>query len=148
MVPSPAGATMRIRQGHAARGFLRLRQRRGAPHLRGEEQRLRRLLGLAMYSARPRRPRVPSSPSTSSAFHTCGVRSNGSVACWGYNEFGLDTDRLRASFGINSANQRWPHVASGLRSEGRRLRSVPRQQPVYSIGDRVIQPNQFVVGIA
>ena len=31
---------------HAARGFLRLRQRREGPHLRGEEQWLRRLLGL------------------------------------------------------------------------------------------------------
>ena len=34
-----------IRPVHAARGFLRLRQRRGATHLRGKEQRLRRLLG-------------------------------------------------------------------------------------------------------
>ena len=34
-----------IRPGHAARGFLHLRQRRGEPQLRGEEQRFRRLLG-------------------------------------------------------------------------------------------------------
>ena len=34
-----------IRPVHAARGFLRLRQRRGGTHLWGEEQRLRRLLG-------------------------------------------------------------------------------------------------------
>ena len=30
---------------HAVREFLRLRQRRGSLHLRGEEQRIRRLLG-------------------------------------------------------------------------------------------------------
>ena len=47
--------------GHAALGFLHLRQRRGAAHLRVDEQRLRRLLGLrllvsAITTARPRRP--------------------------------------------------------------------------------------------
>ena len=44
------GQQYRVRRirwpSHAARGYLRLRQRRGDPHLRGEEQRLRRLLGL------------------------------------------------------------------------------------------------------
>ena len=44
-----------------------------------------------MDPARPRRRRVPSSPSTPEWNHTCGVRSNGSVACWGNNKDGKAT---------------------------------------------------------
>ena len=53
------------------------------PHLRVEAGRLRRLLGLGTDRARRRRRPGSSPPSAPGGIHTCGVKRDGSVACWG-----------------------------------------------------------------
>ena len=53
------------------------------PHLRGKEQRLSRLLGQRYLTARSSPPAGSFVSVSAGWVHTCGVRSNGSVACWG-----------------------------------------------------------------
>ena len=78
-------------QGHPARRQLQLRQRRGQPHLRRQDGPKRRLLGLQRHTARPPRPPAASAPSAPGGCHTCGVKTDQSVACWGCNDYGQAT---------------------------------------------------------
>ena len=53
---------------------------------------------------------------SSGGLHTCGLRSNGSVACWGNNEYGQATAPAGETFTAISSGG-WRHTC-GLRSNG------------------------------
>ena len=79
------------RSGHRARRHVQHPRRRRRPHVRPAHQRHRHLLGQTTASARPPRPPAPSPRLTAGNGHTCGVRTNGTATCWGYNGHGQAT---------------------------------------------------------
>ena len=59
----------------------------GGPQLRRQYRRHARLLG-STTPARPRRRPAASPPSPPATAHSCGLRTDGTLACWGDNDFG------------------------------------------------------------
>ena len=64
--------------------------------------------------ARPGRPTGSSSPSAPGDDYTCGVRADGSAACWGYDEVGEATPP-DGEFASVSAGH---HHTCGVRADG------------------------------
>ena len=82
--------------GHAPVRGVHLRPRRGCPHLRREARQLRSLLGANEdFYGNEIGQTTPQSGQFASINagddHTCGVRIDGSVACWGKQARGLIT---------------------------------------------------------
>ena len=60
-------------------------------HLRGKERRHRRLLGVGHLRPGPLTVAGTFTQVSAGVFHTCGVRSNGTVDCWGWSSRGQAT---------------------------------------------------------
>ena len=92
---------------------VRLRQRRGKPQLRREDRRLRRLLG-------PRSVGEGTPPAgefitvSAGASHNCGVKTDGSVACWGQDLFGEGTPPAGEFITVSAGG---PHTC-GVKTDG------------------------------
>ena len=71
------------------RRVIHLSEHRVPPHLCGEARRFRRLLGRGRGDEGQATPPDSRFISVSAGeFHTCGVRKDGSVVCWGDDQFG------------------------------------------------------------
>ena len=66
-----------------------------------------------MSMARPRRPRFLRLRERGGGGHTCGVRSNGSVACWGGNWGGRSTPPAGSFVSVSAGDH-----TCGVRSDG------------------------------
>ena len=109
----PRAVTRGVRSPHAAGRCRRLAQRRRSPQLRREDGRHARLLGRqrrrpghaadGQFHHRERRPT-----------HTCGVKTDGTLACWGDNGVGRAAPPA-GSFTAVSAGGSTP---AGVRTDG------------------------------
>ena len=78
------------RSGHHARRHLHHPRRRRRPHLRPAHQRHRHLLG-RQQPGQATAPAGTFTTLTAGNAYTCGLRTNGTATCWGYNVYGQAT---------------------------------------------------------
>ena len=69
--------------GKTSGGDIHLRQHREYPLLRSEDGRFRRVLGLRSVSVNPTPPEGEFVSINAGEYHTCGIKADASVACWG-----------------------------------------------------------------
>ena len=67
-----------------------------------------------MNTARPRRPAGSFVSVSAGSYHTCGVRSNGSAACWGNNRVGQATPHAGSFVSVSAGGA----TTCGVRSNG------------------------------
>ncbi len=63
----------------------------GCAHLRGEDRRHRGLLGVERLTGQATPPAGTFTQVSAGVVHTCGVKTDGTVACWGDNDYGQAT---------------------------------------------------------
>ncbi len=100
--PSPGPRRLCLRRRPADRGRRSLdrhrasrcggreRRRRHLPYLRCADERHPRVLG-RQHQGQATPPAGTFTAVSAGLYHTCGVRTNGTLACWGYNAYGQAT---------------------------------------------------------
>ena len=98
----------RLRPEHAPRRDLHSGRRRRLPHLRTERRTEPSPAGATTPTARARRPPGPSLEVTAGIYHTCGLKTDGTLACWGDNSDGQSTPPAGTFTQVAGGSQ--PHV--------------------------------------